>query len=174
MVFLFSPFPSVFFLFPLQITFPFTSSSLQHFLKQIFITCIEFYFPDLFSPLHDRMIMFTRERDENNDLIDPRTHEERSRIWNNCLAYSRWRNGMIDWKLVKLGMFGCYDSSSSSSNHNKSNDNDLVLSSSFPRQSISLMETKITARFNGGVDTSIFVFTGSAIVASFHSIHIYH
>lgn len=52
-----------------------------------------------------------------------------------------YRESGVCLKLVELGMFRSYDNSSSSFDYDEISGNELILSSSFPRQMELLMET---------------------------------
>lgn len=45
-------------------------------------------------------MVILRECDENDDLVEIRTHEEKCRIWKHCVANTRQRDEGVDWKLV--------------------------------------------------------------------------
>lgn len=52
-----------------------------------------------------------RDLHENENLIDPSIRDERIALWNHCYRNARRLDGVVDCKLVKLGMFGSCKSS---------------------------------------------------------------
>lgn len=50
-------------------------------------------------------------------VIDPSINKECMNKWRYYMKNVRWSNGMIDYKLLEIGIFGRYESSYNSSSH---------------------------------------------------------
>lgn len=76
--------------------------------------------------------MFHRVCDENDNILDLNTHEEKWKLRHSCIESSRRVHWKINWTFVKMEMFRNYDSSSSSFDSDMSNDNDIIFVSCYP------------------------------------------
>lgn len=56
------------------------------------------------------MVMI-RDLDENDNLINSPSRDERIALWDHCYGNARCPHGAINCKLVELGMFGSSESS---------------------------------------------------------------
>lgn len=63
-------------------------------------------------------MMIIRDLDENGNLIETSTHQERLALWNYYYRNSKCPDRMIDYKLVELCMFGNSKSSISFDTNN--------------------------------------------------------
>lgn len=74
-------------------------------------------------------MVIIRDCYEKGVLIELKIHEERCRVWKQCLEKSRQWDKRFDIKLLELGIFWSYDITFSSIDSNEGSGNDLVLSS---------------------------------------------
>lgn len=47
--------------------------------------------------------------DENGNLVEPSTHNEHITMWNYCYRNAKHPDGMVDCKLMKLGILDSYE-----------------------------------------------------------------
>jgi len=51
-------------------------------------------------------MVLIRECDDSGKVIDPTDHAERGRLRNDCLRHATRPNGVIDWEVYNLGLYG--------------------------------------------------------------------
>jgi len=69
-----------------------------------------------------------RECDDSGKVIDPTDPAERGQLRKDCLRHATWTNGVIDWEVYNLGLYGekILSDLSSENNDSSGSDSDCV------------------------------------------------